>query len=39
MLRYWLGHDAAWWQFWFPGSGLIGGMIAGAIVFTICLIL
>jgi hypothetical protein len=26
-LRKWLFHPAEWWQFWYPQSGLFGGLI------------
>lgn len=31
----WLYSDAKWYQFWNPGSGFIGGLIASSIAVTI----
>lgn len=31
MLEKWFLHPAAWWQFWYPQSGALGGSIGGAI--------
>jgi hypothetical protein len=28
----WALVDAHWWQFWMPQSGLIGGLINGAVI-------
>jgi hypothetical protein len=30
-IRNWIRRDAAWWQFWRPQSGFVGGAIAGLI--------
>ncbi len=30
LISEWWNHDAQWWQFWWPGSGLFGGLIMGA---------
>lgn len=30
--RDWYYHPAAWWQFWYPQSGLIGGLIIAILV-------
>lgn len=29
VLAHWSLHPAAWWQFWYPQSGPIGGFIMG----------
>lgn len=31
-MKRWIFKRARWWQFWMPGSGLKGGMLAGAVV-------
>jgi hypothetical protein len=33
--KYWLTREAEWYEFYFPKSGLIGGLIFGAIVVII----
>ena len=32
VLDWWRLHPAAWWQFWYPQSGMLGGFIAGWVV-------
>ena len=31
IVKWWV-YPARWWQFWYPQSGLPGGVIIGAIV-------
>lgn len=31
-LSWWWNHDAAWYEFWFPGSGAGGGLLFGTAV-------
>lgn len=35
MFDRWLYHDAEWWQFWWPNSGMIGGALLGLVCMTI----
>lgn len=28
----WYWGSAKWWEFWLPGSGLIGGLILGFVI-------
>lgn len=32
-LSWWWNHDAEWYEFWFPGSGVGGGLVMGTLVF------
>ena len=32
IIRNWWLNPAKWWQFWLPGSGGIGGILAGSAV-------
>ncbi len=36
-IKAWLLKDAKWWEFWMPGSGFFGGVIMGAILWTLVL--
>lgn len=39
LFRQWQAREAAWWQFWRPQSGTLGGMIMGVLlggVFVLC---
>jgi hypothetical protein len=31
----WWDRPASWWQFWYPQSGLFGGMLIAAIGFAV----
>jgi hypothetical protein len=31
----WATEPAPWWAFWRPGSGIVGGMIAGIVLLCI----
>jgi len=37
-LRDWYFHPAAWWQFWYPQSGIIGGLIILMITWILILL-
>lgn len=30
--REWFFHDARWYEFWFPQSGVVGGLIFGFVL-------
>lgn len=34
-MRYWLYATEPMWKFWNPNSGLMGGLVAGSILFSV----
>ena len=31
-LDWWRLHPAAWWEFWYPQSGMLGGFLTGSLI-------
>lgn len=34
MIKRWLKHPAKWYEFWYPQSGFVGGLLAFAILYS-----
>lgn len=35
MVQQWFLHPAKWWEFWYPMSGIRGGCLIAAAVYTL----